>query len=540
MNKLKNTMVWVPLIVAVAFMAGLYAGGLLQRSPGVSKAAQKLGTILNLVAGEYVDEVDLDSLVDATLPSLLSNLDPHSVYIPKSRLGDVNDELESSFSGIGVQFMMQNDTITVLEVISGGPSEKVGLMAGDRIVTIDGEDVTNRSLSPDDVRSMLKGEAGTRVKLGIKRKSSKSLLDYEVTRGDIPVTSVDASYMLNDSVGYVRINRFGRSTYEEYYMALMLLRSEGAKNFVIDLRGNTGGFMEVAIYMANEFLENGDVIVRQRGRNGRNNDQVLANGQGSFSQFPLVVLLDEYSASSSEIFAGAIQDNDRGLIVGRRSFGKGLIQRQVDLPDSSAIRLTIARYYTPSGRCIQKDYAGGIETYERDIADRYNHGEAFDRDSVRLNTEDMFLTAHGREVYGGGGIMPDIFVPYDTTGVTNYYLAVVNSGLLQRFAFEFCDLNRDMLTEAEDVEAALPADNVLLRSFVQYAGQNGIPARWYYINISRDLIVNQLKALIMRDILGTSAYYELMNRTDNTVQRALREIGEGNARFPLTDKKSSE
>ncbi len=532
-------MVWVPLIVAVAFMAGLYAGGLLQRSPGVSKAAQKLGTILNLVASEYVDEVDLDSLVDVTLPSLLSNLDPHSVYIPKSRLSDVNDELESSFSGIGVQFMMQNDTITVLEVISGGPSEKVGLMAGDRIVTIDGEDVTNRKLSPDDVRSMLKGEAGTRVKLGIKRKSSKSLLDYEVTRGDIPVTSVDSYYMLNDSVGYVRVNRFGRSTYEEYYMALMMLRSEGAKNFVVDLRGNTGGFMEVAIYMANEFLNDGDVIVKQRGRNGRNNDQVLANGQGSFSEFPLVVLLDEYSASSSEIFAGAIQDNDRGLIVGRRSFGKGLIQRQVDLPDSSAIRLTIARYYTPSGRCIQKDYTD-IETYERDIVDRYNHGEAFDRDSIRLNTEDMFLTSHGREVYGGGGIMPDIFVPYDTTGVTNYYLAVVNSGLLQRFAFEFCDLNRDMLTEAEDVEAALPADNVLLRSFVQYAGQNGIPARWYYINISRDLIVNQLKALIMRDILGASAYYELMNRTDNTVQRALKEIEEGNARFPLTDRKTSE
>ena len=535
MKNLKNTMVWVPLIVALTFIAGLYTGGLLQRTPGVSRAAHKLGTIMNLVASEYVEDVDLDSLVEMTLPALLANLDPHSVYIPKSRLTDVNDELESSFSGIGVQFMMQNDSITVLEVISGGPSEKVGLMAGDRIVTIDGEDVTNKNLSPDEVRSMLKGEAGTRVKLGIKRKSSKSILDYEVTRGDIPVTSVDASYMLNDSVGFIRVNRFGRSTFEEYYMALMLLRAEGAKSFIIDLRGNTGGFMEVAIYMANEFLDEGDVIVQQRGRNGRNNDEVRANGKGSFRDYPVVVLLDEFSASSSEIFAGALQDNDRGLIVGRRSFGKGLIQRQVDLPDSSAIRLTIARYYTPSGRCIQKDYTD-TETYERDIAERYNHGEAFERDSVKLNIEDSYRTAHGREVFGGGGIMPDIFVPYDTTGVTNYYIAVANAGLLQRFAFEFCDLNRDMLTEAEDVEAALPADGVLLRSFVSYAGQNGIPARWYYINLSRDLIVNQLKALILRDILGQSAYYEVTNRRDNTVQRALQEIEDGNAAFPLINK----
>ncbi|MDE6265960.1 MAG: PDZ domain-containing protein [Muribaculaceae bacterium] len=535
MKNLKNSMVWVPLIVAVTFMAGLMAGGLLQRTPGVSKATHKLGTILNLVASEYVDDVDLDSLVDMTLPALLSNLDPHSVYIPKSRLTDVNDELESSFSGIGVQFMMQNDSITVLEVVSGGPSEKVGLMAGDRIVTIDGEDVTNKGLTPDEVRSMLKGEAGTRVKLGIKRKNSKSLLDYEVTRGDIPVTSVDASYIINDSVGFIRVNRFGRSTFEEFYMALMLLRAEGARSYIIDLRGNTGGFMEVAIYMANEFLADGDVIVQQRGRNGRNNDEVRANGKGAFQDAPVVVLLDEYSASSSEIFAGALQDNDRGLIVGRRSFGKGLIQRQVDLPDSSAIRLTIARYYTPSGRCIQKDYTDNA-TYERDIAERYNHGEAFERDSVKLNTEDRYLTAHGREVFGGGGIMPDIFVPYDTTGVTNYYIAVANAGLLQRFAFEFCDLNRDMLNEAEDVEAALPADGVLLRSFVSYAGQNGIPARWYYINLSRDLIVNQLKALIMRDILGTSAYYEISNRADNTVQRALQEIQQGNAAFPLADR----
>lgn len=534
MNKLKNPMVWVPMIVALTFMAGLYTGGMLQRTPGVSKAAQKIGTILNLVASEYVDDVDIDSLVEATLPALLSNLDPHSVYISRTRLGDVNDDLESSFSGIGVQFMMQNDSITIIEVVSGGPSEKVGLMAGDRIVTVDGEDVTGKSLTPDDVRSMLKGDAGTRVKLGIKRKNSKSLLNYEVTRGDIPVTTVDAAYMLNDSVGYIRVNRFGKSTYEEFFTSLLMLRAEGAKNYVIDLRGNLGGFMEVAIYMANEFLSDGDVIVRQRGRNGRNNDEIRSNGRGSFQDTPLVVLLDEYSASSSEIFAGAIQDNDRGLIMGRRSFGKGLIQRQVDLPDSSAVRLTIARYYTPSGRCIQKDYSDN-SSYERDIVDRYNHGEAFDRDSVKLNTDDSYQTRHGRTVYGGGGIMPDIFVPYDTTGVTNYYIAVANAGILQKFAFEFCDLNRDMLAEADDVEAALPSDQVLLRSFVTYAAQNGIPARWYYINLSRDLIVNQLKALILRDVLGTSAYYRIANRRDNTVNRALDEINSGNAAFPLID-----
>ncbi len=529
----------LPLVIALAFAGGIWLGTSLNKNEGVSTANQKLGAILNLIGNEYVEDVDLDSLVEQTLPDLLANLDPHSVYIPKSELQGVNDELEGSFSGIGVQFMINNDTITIVEAISGGPSEKVGLQAGDRIVTVDGENVAGIGITNEGVQKRLKGDKGTRVTLGIRRNTAKEVLEFEVIRGDVPVSMIDAAYMYNDHTGYIRVKRFGRTTYDEFFSALLQLTSKGADAFIIDLRGNAGGFMEMAVLMANEFLEDGQLIVAQKGRGGKNDKAYFADGSGSFKHAQIVVLQDEYSASSSEIFAGAIQDNDRGLILGRRSFGKGLIQRQADLPDSSAIRLTIARYYTPSGRCIQKDYSDA-KNYENDIVERYNHGEAFEADSIRQNKEDRYTTAHGRTVYGGGGVTPDIFVPLDTTGVTTYYLNVANAGLLNRFAFEYCDLNREQLKDMEDPLKLLPDDETLIRSFANYARQNGIAPRWYYIRLSQKLILSQIKALIARDTKGMQAYFEIVNVDDNAITAAVKEIEAGNTEYPIMGEETDE
>lgn len=523
---------FLPLFFSIALIIGMIAGNILSKSDGGSDANKKFATILKLIQNEYVDDVDLDSLLEKVLPDLLSNLDPHSCYISKADLQGVNEELDGSFSGIGVQFTINNDTITVIEAISGGPSEKVGIQAGDRIVTVDGENVAGREITNEEVMKLLKGDKGTKVLLGIKRSNSKKILSYEVTRGDIPVSTIDAAYMINDSTAYIKVNRFGRNTYADFLSALILLAKDGAQNYVIDLRGNTGGYMEMAILMANEFLPKGSVIVSKKGNHGKNDEIFLADGNGAFSSEGVTILLDEYSASSSEIFAGAIQDNDRGLIIGRRSFGKGLIQRQAELPDSSAIRLTIARYYTPSGRCIQRDYSDS-KIYREDIAQRYAHGELFSSDSIKQNTDLMFKTLTGRTVYGGGGIMPDIYIPVDTTDITRYYINVANAGLLNKFAFEYSDLNRETLSQIEDIEPALPSDAVLLRSFVNYASQNGIPAQWFYINKSASLIVTQLKALIARDVAGIENYYRIMNRRDPVIKEALRQIGEGNNRAPV-------
>lgn len=523
---------FLPLFFSIALIIGMIAGNILSKSDGGSDANKKFATILKLIQNEYVDDVDLDSLLEKVLPDLLSNLDPHSCYISKADLQGVNEELDGSFSGIGVQFTINNDTITVIEAISGGPSEKVGIQAGDRIVTVDGENVAGREITNEEVMKLLKGDKGTKVLLGIKRSNSKKILSYEVTRGDIPVSTIDAAYMINDSTAYIKVNRFGRNTYADFLSALILLAKDGAQNYVIDLRGNTGGYMEMAILMANEFLPKGSVIVSKKGNHGKNDEIFLADGSGAFSSEGVTILLDEYSASSSEIFAGAIQDNDRGLIIGRRSFGKGLIQRQAELPDSSAIRLTIARYYTPSGRCIQRDYSDS-KIYREDIAQRYVHGELFSSDSIKQNTDLMFKTLTGRTVYGGGGIMPDIYIPVDTTDITRYYINVANAGLLNKFAFEYSDLNRETLSQIEDIEPALPSDAVLLRSFVNYASQNGIPAQWFYINKSASLIVTQLKALIARDVAGIENYYRIMNRRDPVIKEALRQIGEGNNRAPV-------
>lgn len=536
----RKSSTWLPLIIAVSVVAGIFIGKRFFGSDtaGESPLQQKIASMMSIIDEMYVDEIDTDSLLEESLPDIIAKLDPHSVYIPAKDLQSVNEELDVSFSGIGIQFTMLTDTITVNEVVSGGPAERVGLLAGDRIVTIN--DSSAVGIDQNDVLKLLRGPKGSTVNLGIRRSSAPDkILPYTLTRDDIPVTSVDASYLVNPSTGFIRINKFGRTTYDEFITALQLLSNRGARRFIIDLRGNTGGYMEIANMMANEFLPAGAVIVSMHGRSPDSDDITYADGHGSFQGAEVAVLLDEYSASASEIFAGAIQDNDRGLVIGRRSFGKGLVQRQLPLSDSSALRITTARYYTPSGRCIQKRYTlGDAESYEMDLYERANHGETVSADSIRLDKTTTYFTTTGREVYGGGGIMPDIFVPVDTTGYSRYYYNVFNAGLLQKFAFSYADTARDRLDNArstDDLLAMLPADDALLKQFVDYAQREAhIPAQWFYINISRNLIVKQLKALIARDIIGTNGFYEAMNITDPSVQRALKELDAGNARVPIT------
>lgn len=533
---IKRLSVWLPLIIAASLGLGLWFGSefLGNRFHSDNSALNKLRTILGIIDENYVEEIDTDSILENTLPELLSQLDPHSSYIPASALEGLNEELIGSFSGIGIRFNTITDTVTVDEVISGGPSEKVGILPGDRIVTVNDTVIAGRKWPNERIIKMLKGPKLTTVTLGIKRNNADELLSYTVTRDDVPVTSVDAAYMIAPETGYIKINTFSKETYSEFLTALVSLRNAGAKRYVLDLRGNGGGLMNAAVEMANEFLRRDENIVSTKGRLSQYDSLIAANGLGSFQDEPVVVLIDESSASASEILAGALQDNDRGVIIGRRSFGKGLVQNQIDLSDNSAIRLTVARYYTPSGRCIQKSYnRGDLGNYVNEIAERYMHGEGFSADSIRIDKSQIYHTAGGREVYGGGGIIPDVYVANDTIGITDYYIAVFNAGMLQKFSFSYTDANRKTLGACENVDellARLPSDDSLLSQFVSYASrEGGIAPRWYYINQSRNLIVSLLKALIARDAMGTSAYYEVINRTDNTIARALEELDGGNS-----------
>ena len=528
MNKLK---IWAPLVGAALLVVGIWIGYVIAGGKGTTPAQQKLNKVFELIADEYVDEVSMDSIVELTIPQLLQNLDPHSMYIPVDELDKMNRDLESSFFGVGIQFQLISDTICVVQVIEGGPAQHVGMLAGDRIIAVDGKPMTGKQITNDDVLNTLRGPKDTKVTVTVKRGNSARPLTFEIVRGEIPSVSVNAAYVVDGNVGYVRVTKFAQNTYSEFLQALAQLRAGGAEKFILDLRGNTGGLLDQAILMANEFLPAGQRIVEVRGRKAADNTTWLSDGTGIFAEQPLVVLTDEFSASSSEIVSGCIQDNDRGLIVGRRTFGKGLVQRQIVLADSSQMRLTVQRYYTPSGRCIQKDFHRGDNVgYETEINDRYTHGEVFSADSIKVDSAQIFTTAHGRTVYGGGGIIPDVFVPNDTSNVTNYYISVANAGLLNKFAYEYCDLNREDLTACDNVDqllSKLPPADVLLQAFVQYAADNGVHKRWYYINISSQLIIDQLRALIASDILGMSAYYEIVNRTDITMQRALELLRQG-------------
>ena len=533
-----NSIIWYPLVISIAIVLGIVIGNYISTKKFTLDKDRKINAVLNLIQSEYVDSIDVRDLVEQAIPAIIGNLDPHSYYIPASDIRAENEKLDGSMSGIGVSFFMMNDTANVDQVIPNGPAEKVGMLAGDRIISVNGESIVGGTLTAEGIRSKIRGEKGTKVRIGVKRNSSKKTLTFAITRDDIPMNTIDVSYMLDDKTGYIKIAQFGKNTYDEFFAALSKLKKDGASRYIVDLRGNPGGYMEMAILMVNEFLEQGELIVYTKGRKEREGIQVWSDDQGSFHDAQVAVLIDEYSASASEIMAGALQDNDRGLVVGRRSFGKGLVQKQIYLPDSSAIRLTIARYYTPSHRCIQKDYTLGDEDdYSKELYDRYSHGELYSADSIKVDKSKIFRTANGRIVYGGGGIVPDIFVPNDTTGITTYYRAVANLGLLQQYVYTYVDINRDQLKNVKTVKqlmGMMPSDDALTYDFVCYARDNGVPMRWYYINLSRSLIARQLRALVIRDVLGSEEFYRYYNRTDNTVNAALKALNDGKGKFPIT------
>lgn len=533
-----NSIIWYPLVISIAIVLGIVIGNYISTKKFTLDKDRKINAVLNLIQSEYVDSIDVRDLVEQAIPAIIGNLDPHSYYIPASDIRAENEKLDGSMSGIGVSFFMMNDTANVDQVIPNGPAEKVGMLAGDRIISVNGESIVGGTLTAEGIRSKIRGEKGTKVKIGVKRNSSKKTLTFTITRDDIPMNTIDVSYMLDDKTGYIKIAQFGKNTYDEFFAALSKLKKDGASRYIVDLRGNPGGYMEMAILMVNEFLEQGELIVYTKGRKEREDIQVWSDDQGSFHDAQVAVLIDEYSASASEIMAGALQDNDRGLVVGRRSFGKGLVQKQIYLPDSSAIRLTIARYYTPSHRCIQKDYTLGDEDdYSKELYDRYSHGELYSADSIKVDKSKIFRTANGRIVYGGGGIVPDIFVSNDTTGITTYYRAVANLGLLQQYVYTYVDINRDQLKNVKTVKqlmGMMPSDDALTYDFVCYARDNGVPMRWYYINLSRSLIARQLRALVIRDVLGSEEFYRYYNRTDNTVNAALKALNDGKGKFPIT------
>lgn len=534
MNKKNLLLVLIVLLSVVVglILGNMLAGRSLLRSNNAfgrffnGSSNDKLGEVLSLINNQYVDSVDVDQLSEEMMTDLISKLDPHSVYIPASDLEGVNSELEGSFSGIGVQFNIQNDTIMIVSVISGGPSEKVGLLAGDRIVQVNDTVFVGKKVSNEKVMKKLRGPENSKVKLGVKRNGTKEILKFTVTRGQIPVNSVDVAYMIEPGVGFIKVSKFAATTYSEFLTAIANLRAKGAKKYIIDLRENSGGFMDQAINMVNEFLPANQMIVYSEGK-AYPRYEAKSDGKGSCIGLPVVVMIDEFSASASEIFAGAIQDNDRGIIVGRRSFGKGLVQQQIDLSDGSALRLTVARYFTPSGRSIQKPYVkGNAEEYEKDILNRYLHGEFDSKDSIHVADSLKFKTLKGRTVYGGGGIMPDYFVARDTSEYTVYLNKVVNYGYIYQFAFQYTDKNRKTLNAIkgwQNIEKYLDSQQ-LLSQFTAFAATKGIAPNAKQIAISGNFLLMQLKSYITRNIQGDEGFYPLYYKNDKTVLKALEVI----------------
>jgi len=536
MYKKNKQNVWIPFALAACIALGIFIGNYYNSLAGktdpkvymgnASSFNNKIESILGLINKEYVDSVNISDIIEATIPTVFAQLDPHSVYIPAKDAQAVNDELSGSFSGIGVSFNIVTDTILIISVIHGGPSEKAGLLPFDRIVTINDSLFVGKSLQQNDVIKNLKGLTDTTVKLGIKRGDNKQLIYFNVTRGKIPVNSVDVSYKLAEGIGYIKVNKFGRTTYAEFITGIAKLKSEGCKAFVIDLRGNTGGYMQSCIKMVNEFLPKNTLIVYTEGKAFPRSD-MFTDGTGTCIDDPIVVLTDEYSASASEIFSGAIQDNDRGMIIGRRTFGKGLVQTQVTLKDKSEVRITIARYYTPSGRCIQKEYTlGEEEDYNKDIYNRFMRGEFFSKDSIKRNVTDMHLTKLGRKVYGGGGIMPDVFIPRDTTALTSYLSRLLNTGLLFKFALTYSENHKEPFEQIADwhkVNDFLKKDK-LVDKVVAFASKNGIRKRMTLIRISSAIIERQARAYILRNFFDDEAFYPVFQEDDTNIEEAIKLI----------------
>lgn len=537
MNEKKSNR-FMPLLMAISVVIGILIGTFYanhfsgNRLSIINSSSNKLNNLLRLVDDQYVDTVDVNNLVEKAMPQILAELDPHSVYIAAKDMQIANDDLKGSFSGIGIEFTIRQDTLHVQQVISNGPAEKAGVLAGDMIVFVDDKPFTGKTLTNEEAMHQLKGPKDTKVKLGIKRRGDKNIRNIVVTRGDIPTKSITATYMLDDKTGYIRIKNFGENTYPELLIALAKLSQQGFENLAIDLRGNTGGYLESAVQIANEFLPKGNLIVYTQGRKSAR-QEYRSDGRGSYQQIPLVVLIDEGSASASEILAGAIQDNDRGTIIGRRSFGKGLVQKPMAFNDGSMIRLTIARYYSPSGRCIQKPYVSGDnKDYEEDLLTRYQHGEFFSQDSIK-HTGPAYKTRIGREVFGGGGITPDIFVAEDTTDVTSYYKQASMSGLILQFAFDYTDENRQKLSEfktEKDLEKYLLKQNTV-EKFANYAEKKGLKRRNLMIQRSHKLLERYINSRIIYNMMSEQAWIEYLNEDDPAIKETLR-VFKTNSAFP--------
>ena len=519
----------MPLILAMCVIVGILIGTFYanhfsgNRLNVINSGSNKLSNLLHIIDDQYVDTININDVVEKAIPQILAELDPHSVYITAKDAEVASDDLKGSFYGIGIEFLINNDTISVQNVIAGGPAQKAGLLAGDKIVTIDGKPFVGKECTNEEAMHRLKGPDKSTVTVGIKRYGSKEVKNYTITRGEVKTKSISATYMLNEKTGYIRIKNFGENTYAEMLVSLAQLANDGFENLVIDLRDNTGGYLEAAVQMANEFLPKDRLIVYTQGRKSARQNY-NSDGRGTYQHLPLVVLINENSASASEIFAGAMQDNDRATIVGRRSFGKGLVQQQIAFPDGSMVRLTIARYYTPSGRCIQKPYsAGETKDYEKDIVERYQHGEFFSKDSIK-HEGPAYHTISGRTVYGGGGITPDIFIPEDTTDVTSYYRAASMTGLIMQFALTYTDENRLKLNsfrEMQELADYLVKQN-LVDKFATYADKHDLQRRNLMIQRSYNLLETHINSRIIYNVLDEQAWTEYLNLKDKVIKAALK------------------
>ncbi len=518
--------VYLPALFAFLLVSGIFIGKFLPGNSNENRLMiypqpSKLSKVLDYIESSYVDTVNRDELAEDVIPGLLEKLDPHSVYIPAKDLQEVNEPLSGNFSGIGIQFNMQDDTVAVIMTIPNGPSDKVGIMPGDRIIKVNDSVVAGVGLSTDYIVNRLKGKKGTKVKVSVKRRGIKDLVDFVITRDNIPLYSIDIGYIVKPGIGYIKINKFSRTTYDEFLDAVHDLKSRGMEKLVLDLRGNGGGYLDAATKIADQFLDEGQLIVYTEGRMHKRED-FYATSNGAWINKDIVVLTDEWSASASEILAGAIQDNDRGLVIGRRTFGKGLVQEQNQFSDGSAIRLTVARYYTPTGRCIQKPYNVGTEYYY-ELQQRFDHGEFLDKDSIHFADSLKYVTPAGKIVYGGGGIMPDIFIPLDTSNITPYFNQVKNKGLIYKFAFEYADNHRKKLNQfnnPDDLSQNVLQQNILDK-FTRLANRERVPVNETELKNSEKLIALQLRAYIARNILDNSGFYPILHEMDNTLVKAI-------------------
>ena len=539
MSKKKSVSKIQPIFIAIGvilgiligcFYSSLYSGNNLSI---INASGNKLNDLLYIIDDQYVDTINIEEIVEKSLPKILKELDPHSVYISSKDAEQSMQELKGSFSGIGIQFFPYKDTIRITSIIKGGPSESAGLKAGDRIVQINGQEYVGEKVqNNEETMKLLKGKQGSTVALGVKRNGVDGILNFEIIRGEVPVKTVNAVYMINDTVGYINIGSFGETTYPEFLAALAKLNQHDFRNLIIDLRNNLGGYMAPAIQIANEFLPEKRLVVYTEGRKSPREDY-YSDGRGTYQSIPLIILLDETTASASEILAGAIQDNDRGKIIGRRSFGKGLVQIPINFNDGSILRITKARYYTPSGRCLQKPYVPGLdEEYEQDLIKRAEHGEYYSQDSIK-NSGKEYHTLIGRTVFGGGGIVPDVFIAKDTLGITPYFKEIYMRGLLHNFSFEYVDLNRNKLENLEsfkDVELTLSKDQVFDK-FIRFADSNGVKRRNLMINESKKIITQYLITQIINDAWGNEKANVYANETDPMVIKAL-DIIRHNETFP--------